>query len=157
MEEALRAGEAALQRDPREACFGLLASGEFLHEGAEVFMWFDSVEDLVTHLLDVEPMLLAGLADGPDIESYRERIRPPLDQVLLHGCQESARIAFNDAAEGYMLIDWWGQFSELAAAQSPTSRDLLTWFREPDDSDGQEVAPLADHELEAFVAFLRSW
>ena len=152
MEEALQAGEAALRRDPREAPYGFLAGGEFLHEGAEVFMWFATTDELVTHLLDVEPLLVSSLAHGRDIEAYRERIRP-----ALHGLNEPIRVAFNEAAEGYMLIDWWGHYDDLGAARSPTSRELLAWFRDPGICDMSDLPPLADHEREAFVAFLKAW
>lgn len=157
MEAALHAGEAAIRRDPRQSPFGFLAGGEFVHEGSEVFMWFDSLPDLVAHLLDVEPLLLLALSDGSTIEAYRERIRPALEQLELQGFHEDARLDFNQAAEGFMLIEWWGEFEELKAGLSPTSRELLTWFRDPaaDDMDG--ARPLADEELGEFVEFLQSW
>lgn len=156
MESALLAGEAAMRRDPRESPWGVLLGGEFLHEGTEVFMWFASAHDLVGHLLDVEPRLLASLAAGDDIEAYRDRIRIPLEQVLTHGLSEEARAAFNAASEGFMVVQWWGRFQELALGESEVSRDLLSWFRAAAGAGAQPVAPLADEELDGFVAFLRS-
>lgn len=157
MEAALLAGEAAIRRDPRQSPFGFLAGGEFVHQGTEVFMWFDSLPELAAHLLDVEPLLLSSLSDGPDIEAYRDRIRPALEQLELQGFHENARLDFNQAAEGFMLIEWWGKFEELKAGLSPTSRELLTWFRDPGTDEGDGTPPLADEEVAEFVEFLQSW
>ncbi|MEN9417793.1 MAG: hypothetical protein RI988_1413 [Pseudomonadota bacterium] len=157
MEAALQAGEAALRRDPRASPYGFLAGGAFVHEGTEVFMWFDSPQEIVTHLLDVEPLLLPSLAEGADIEAYRDRIRAPLEQLQMQGFSDAARLAFNEAAEGCMHIDWWGEFDELRAGETAASRELLSWFRDPAIQDTGPVAPLADSEMEAFVRFLQAW
>lgn len=157
MEEALRKGEEARLRDPRQAPFGFLARGDFVQEGAEVFMWFESLNDLVTHLQDVEPVLLTSLDEGFDAEAYRDLIRIPLDQAMWRGLDDDTRLAFNEAADGMMVIDWWGKFTELQSGQSPTSRELLSWFRAPGASIPDSVEPLVPEELEAFVGFVRSW
>ena len=85
MQEALKSGNAALRRDPRDAPYGFLVNGEFLHEDVEAFMWFDSTASLASHLLDVQPMLLLKTPKSEAIESFREKVRLPLEQLLLHG------------------------------------------------------------------------
>ena len=157
MEEALRKGEEARLRDPRQATFGFLARGEFVQEGTEVFMWFESLNELVAHLQDVEPVLLTSLVVDFDTEAYRDRIRIPLDQALRQGLDEGSRLAFNEAADGLMIIDWWGTFADLQSGDSRTSRELLSWFRAPGAPTQDTVAPLSREELEEFVGFVRFW
>lgn len=120
-------------------------------------MWFDTLPDLVAHLLDVEPLLLLSLSDSPDIEAYRDRIRPALEQLQLQGFHEAARLDFNEAAEGCMLIERWGELEALKAGLSPTFRELLTRFRDPATDDLDGTRPLTEEELDEFVDFLQSW
>ena len=157
MQEALKSGNAALRRDPREATYGFLINGEFLHEDVEAFMWFDSPTSLASHLLDVQPLLLLKTPESEAIESFREQVRLPLEQLLLHGFRDDIRHAFNLAADGLMTIEWWGKFTELCVGESPLSRELLSWFRVARPASARGTHALTTEEHEPFVRFVHTW
>lgn len=157
MQEALKSGNAALRRDPREAPYGFLVNGEFLHEDVEAFMWFDSPASLASHLLDVQPLLLLKTPKSEAIESFREKSRLPLEQLLLHGFRDDIRHAFNLAAGGLMKIEWWGEFTELCMGRTYMSCELLTWFRVARPASARGTQPLTPEEVEPFIRFVNTW
>jgi hypothetical protein len=157
MQEALKSGNAALRRDPRGAPYGLLVNGEFLHEDLQAFMWFDSPTGLASHLREVQHLLLLRIPGSEAIESFREQVRLPLEQLLLHGFRDDIRHAFNLAADGLMTIEWWGKFTELCVGETRMSCEVLTWFRVARPASARGTHALTPEELEPFVRFVRTW
>lgn len=132
--ETYTAAEQAMERDPRQAPWGILTGGSFVLDSSRVFMWFESHADLAEHLVNHTP-------DGydfeeSDLEAYRARVAPLAQRIREEGLTPGLLADMDAAIKSDMVIDWWGRFDELVACESEFSRQLVAGFLD-------EASPLA--------------
>jgi len=151
-EFAIKQGEAAMERDPRTAPFGFYSGGSFVLDSVRVFNWFESAQDLVRFVLDVETAIFDLEPEGEDAALVAKMSRA-LEDVAKEGLTEKCRLAFNKVSKDVMVIDWWGSFSELATGQVDFAKELINRFRDLDDDS---FAPIDADEVDDFVEFLQT-
>ena len=149
-EEAHALGEAAMERDPRTAPFGFFSGGSFVLDSSRVFSWFVDMDELAAFLLDVEP-LIYDLDDPDELAAFKAKVSPLLAELKANGFNEALREKLNAAVDDFMVIDWWGEFSEITAGKTEFSRNLIENF--VDDEEGRELMVPAD-EMDGFVEYL---
>jgi hypothetical protein len=76
----LLAAQEVPERDPREFPYGYNSGSSFVLAGARLFFWFRSVDDLVQHLVEIEPRVFE-LEPGDGLEEYQAAVKPILDRV----------------------------------------------------------------------------
>jgi hypothetical protein len=141
--------EAAWSRDPRQAPFGILSGDSFVLSSLRVFLWFESVEQLIDHLLDVEPRQYK-VTPSNGLGEYQARVRPILARASEEGLTEHLRREFNPAEDGGFVVDWWGRYEDLRDGRDDFGCEVRDAFARR--WGGDERAPL-DREDE-FVEYL---
>lgn len=113
------------------------------------FKWFDSVGELIAHILTVE----LPLCDYDEDE--RNYFHGRLDQVLRsaddEGLTEERRDSLNQVDWGFTM-HWWGTLQDLLSGQTEFSREILDSFSAR-NGGGRDIAP---GSMPAFVEFLRN-
>jgi hypothetical protein len=153
-EAALALGNEASQRDPRTAPFGYYGGGSFVMDGVRLFLWFESMADLVQFLVDGEPQIF-DIEDPDDLKAYRDKVKPMLDELQRDGFSEETRAALNAATKDFMVIDWWGQFDELTKGETAFSRDKLEGYLDLDPDEDEAVA-LQPDDMDGFIEYLQT-
>lgn len=148
--EGYNATEQAMDRDPRQAPWGILTGGSFVMDSVRVFQWFDSLKDLADHVVQHLP---EGYDfDEADLAAYRSRVAPLSQRIEDEGLTAALLTELNAAIKDSMVIDWWGPFDELVAGESDFSQRLVGGFL--DESEAAR-AVRAD-ELDEFVEYLKT-
>ena len=119
--------EAAAARDPRLAPFGIFTGDSFVLASLRVFLWFESVDQLIDHLLEVEPRRYE-VKPGNGLDEYQARVRPILEQVRKNGLTGRFLSELNPAQDGGFAVDWWGTYSELRDGDSSFAGELRERF-----------------------------
>jgi hypothetical protein len=142
-----RYGEATA-RDPRRCAFGYLA-GDPGSGAIGSFVWFGTAPEMLEFLSTVEVRLLQfDDRESADIIASLERaIGTTLDVRRLD------RHAISAAFDGWCEILWIGTFGDLCERGGAFQTSLRLGFRTADDL-GEHGGPIADDELERFVAYL---
>ena len=148
--ETYTAAEQAMERDPRQAPWGILTGGSFVLDSSRVFMWCESQADLADHLVN-------HLPDGygfeeADLEAYRARVAPLAQRIAAEGLTPGLLADLNAAIKSDMVIDWWGRFDELVAGESEFSQRLVGGFLD----EGEPAHALRADELDEFVEHLKT-
>ncbi len=151
-EKAIKLGDAAMSRDPRLANYGLFSGGSFVLDSERVFMWFETIQDLVFFIKKAEPQIFE--LDAADIENYESQITPVLDNVQRDGLTDQLKNKINDISKDFMIIEWWGNFSELVANKSEFSKNLIEDFFEQFE---EEPKSLSEEHMDSFVEFIQSY
>jgi hypothetical protein len=146
---AAEAYRAAAARDPRRFPFGYLAADPTGAPGA--FVWFPTAEQLVGCLVDTEVALLRFDADESAVisASLRRAIGSTRDVARLD------RHAISAAFMGWCEILWVGTLADLCTRGGMFQAALRADFRS-DLGLGEHGGPIADDEVERFVAYLAS-
>jgi len=112
------------------------------------FKWFDSVGDLIHHVLNVE--LPSFAYDQDDQDNFRRRIARALRWVAVEGLSEEARADLNQVDWGCTMY-WWGSLEDLLSGKTQFSREVLGSFAVKRGGGSGVMAV----EIPAFVEFLR--
>jgi hypothetical protein len=88
--------------------------------------WFDSVGDLVNHILEVE-LPLDTFGDEDEQEKYFGPLQQLLAGVKHDGLTEELRNSINNLYWGGW-VHWWGKFDDLLTGETPFSREMLGRF-----------------------------
>jgi hypothetical protein len=142
----------AMERDPREFPFGYLTGGSFVMDSVRVFVWFRTLEDLLTQIRDVEPRVY-DLEPGAGLEDYQLRVAPILARVRAEGLTEPLRDQVNAAVNQAFVVDWWGSYTDLKSGCGKTARAALDDFL----GEEREGQALPEEEEEKFIEFLKTW
>ena len=142
--------EAAGSRDPREAPYCILSGDSFVLASLRAFLWFESTEQLIDHLLEVEPRRYK-VGAGNGLEEYQARVRPILGRVREEGLTEHLRREFNPAEDGGFVVDWWGRYEDLRDGRDDFGCEVRDGFVRRRGA-GNERSPV-EREA-AFVDFL---
>jgi hypothetical protein len=146
MELAVKANE----RDPRSARYGYFSGSSFVLASSRAFHWFESIEQLSKHLLDVE-LRIYDLEDD-QVDAFREALTPLLYRAVSEGLTDSLRKDVNQIVGGAFVLDWWGSFDELTGAETEFSKTVLRGFLDLDATS--PAAPLHGEALDEFVEYL---
>jgi len=149
-EEVQALAEAAMERDPRTAPFGFFSGGSFVLDSSRVFSWFASMDELAAFVLEVEP-LIYGLDDPEELAAFKAQVAPLLAKLKNNGFNDALREELNAAVSEFMVIDWWGNFSEITDGKTEFSRNLIENF--VDVEEGQDLVVPAE-EMDGFVEYL---
>lgn len=117
----------AMDRDPRSYPFGYFAGGASPLDTVRVFVWFATLEELLEHILEVEPRV-HGLVHGRGLEGFQQRIRPLLQRATEEGLSEALRLELDPGSDGGFVVDWWGSFEDLKSGRGDFARALLDDF-----------------------------
>jgi hypothetical protein len=120
-------GVNAMDRDPRRFPYGYFTGGSSPLDVARVFVWFATPEELLRHILEVEPRV-HGLARGRGLEGFQRRIRPLLQRAAEEGLSEALRLELDPGRDGGFVVDWWGSFEDLKSGLGGFARALLDDF-----------------------------
>ena len=144
-------GVNAMDRDPRRFPYGYFTGGSSPLDVARVFVWFATPEELLRHILEVEPRV-HGLARGRGLEGFQRRIRPLLQRAAEEGLSEALRLELDPGRDGGFVVDWWGSFEDLKSGRGGFARALL------DDFFGtkRESWMLEPGEEGRFIEYLKS-
>lgn len=148
-DDYLALGEAAMTRDPRQAPYGYLSGGTFVLDSTRVFQWFESLDAMGRHLLEVEPRVHD--LDDDELPAYQERLRPLIARLNTEGLSDRLRDEINHALSDTLAIEWWGEFDELVAGHSEFARDIRSGFL-----DDESASSIESCDLEAFIEYLQT-
>ncbi|MEW6270443.1 MAG: hypothetical protein AB1689_14225 [Thermodesulfobacteriota bacterium] len=138
----------AARRDPRRCPFGYLA-GDPGSGARGCFVWFASLAELFDFLCETE----VGLLQFDEAET--RRIADALGRVLARtrDVQRLSRDELSNAFEGWCEILWLGTFADLCSRGGDVQTSVRIAFRR-ELALGDHAGPIAEEELDAFVAFL---
>ena len=125
-EKAIQIGDDAMNRDPRKANYGLFSGGSFVLDSSRVFMWFETIQELIYFIKNAEPLIFD--LDAEEIKKYEDEITPILEKVLKDGLTSELQNQINDISKAFMVIEWWGSFSDLVSNKSEFSKNLILSF-----------------------------
>lgn len=148
---ALQAHDEAARRDPREAGFGYLA-GDPATRALAAFVWFRSPAETFAFLAGAEVDLLRF--EGDDARRIASSV-----QRVLRGVETIARVdreMLSACFEGWSEIVWLGTFADLCERGGAFPTDTRAAFRR-ERGTGEHAGPIAADEMEAFIAYLRSF
>lgn len=148
---ALHAYAEAARRDPRDAGCGYLA-GDPATRAVGSFVWFPTPGEMFAFLAGPEVDLLRF--GGDDARRMGASV-----QRTLRGVASLARVdrdLLSACFEGWSEIVWLGSFAELRERGGAFPTDTRAAFRRA-SATGEHAGPIADDELDAFVAWLRAY
>ncbi len=155
-----RIAEEVSQRDPRSAPFGFYSGGSFVLDSSRTFNWFHSMDELASFLLETEPAMYGiedeGLAD------YKKALAPLLERLMAEGFTASLLAALNEAVKNDFVVEWWGRFEELVAAETKFAKDIVAGFLshvedlDVDQEDAPPIRSVREDELDEFVEYLQT-
>lgn len=151
-EKAIQIGDDAMNRDPRKANYGLFSGGSFVLDSSRVFMWFETIQELTYFIKNAEPLIFD--LDTEEIKKYEDEITPMLEKVLKDGLTSELQNQINDISKAFMVIEWWGSFSELVSNKSKFSKNLIEDFFEKIE---EEPKSLDEKYIDSFVEFIQSY
>lgn len=140
-----------IERDPRQAPWGIFTGGSFVMDSVRVLLWFETQTELAVHILEQFPETYEF--DAEAIAAYRSRVEPLVQRVKEHGLTQELLAQVNAAIKDDMVIDWWGHFDELVEAKSEFAQQVVGDFR----GDGLPVRAIQSDELDAFVGYLKTY
>lgn len=145
--------ETAMDRDPRYFRIGYLTGGSFVMDSVRVFVWFQTIDDLVEHIVEAEPRLYN--LESEDLAALQEKLRESLADVSKEGLDEETRnnvSAIGSSADAF-VIDWWGTFDELINGSSAVSADVMDSYT---DGGKTSLSDVSESELDEFVDYLKT-
>ena len=151
-EKAIQIGDDAMNRDPRKANYGLFSGGSFVLDSSRVFMWFETIQELTYFIKNAEPLIFD--LDTEEIKKYEDEITPMLEKVLKDGLTSELQNQINDISKAFMVIEWWGSFSELVSNKSKFSKNLIEDFFEQIE---EEPKALDEKYIDSFIEFIQSY
>ena len=151
-EKAMQLGDNAMDRDPRQAPYGMFSGGSFVLDSTRVFMWFETAQELMNFIKDAEPVIFD--LDAEDIKKFEEEITPFLEKVDADGLTSNLQDQINFVLRHFMTIEWWGNFSELLEQKTEFSKSIVDEFFE---RIGEEPKTLADEHMDDFIEFIKSY
>jgi len=140
----------AHEQDPRRYPYGYLTGGSDELASVRVFVWFQTLDEMIKSLLDVEPRVY-GIEPRRGLEAFQARVRPILERLHDEGTSESLLREFAPETDGGFVVEWWGTYSELRSARGMLGRELLDEFL-GEERRGQLLPE--GHDT-AFIDFLR--
>lgn len=140
---------ASMERDPSTAPFGYLSGGSFVLDSTRVFCWFETMDELMVSLLEVEPRVYD--LDEDAINSLRARVEPIIASIRSDGLTFELLTQINSEINEFAVIEWWGRFDELTRDNSKFAKDLRMHFR-----DGEGDGPVSEAEMGEFKEFLQT-
>lgn len=122
-------------------------------DSVRVFVWFETIEGLVEHIVEVEPRVHD--LEGEDLAALQAKLRESLANVPKEGLNEEARknVSANGSAADSFVIEWWGTFDELVDGSSVVSADLIDSYT---DGEKTSLADVPESELDEFVDYLKT-
>ncbi len=139
-----------MDRDPRQAPWGLFSGGSFTLDSARVFTWFETPADLADFLVEGLPETYRF--DTDDLLSYQAEVTPLAKRIEVEGMTRELLEALNDAMKKAINVEWWGSFDELLANQSEFARQITRDFLDQSDAD----RPIDGDESDDFVDYLKT-
>jgi len=151
-EKAIQIGDDAMNRDPRKANYGLFSGGSSILDSVRVFMWFETIEELIHFITKAEPLIFD--LDAEAIKKYEDEITPILEKLYKDGLTNQLKNQANDISSDFMIIDWWGSFSELVTVRTEFSNDLIEQFF---DNWDEKQNTLTEEHTDEFIKFIQSY
>ena len=111
------------------------------------FKWFDSLSEMIDHILNVELPLLS--CDREMLDELRPLLEQLLGRVTAEGLTEELRESLNQQNSGFALY-WWGALDDLLSGETQFSREILDGFTRSQSSEATGRTLMVD-----FVEFLR--
>ena len=146
--DAIKHGEKAMERDPRESRYGYFSGGTFALDGVRVFMWFDNASDLLDHLCNCDP-LVHGM-DTDEAEHFSRQVQNAVSQPF--ELSESNRAKVNEIAREFLCIEWWGTFDDLLKGDNGLASETRRGFR-----DGESDEPIQPSDVTNFTEYLSQY
>ena len=142
----------ATERDPQDYPYGYFAGGGCALDHTRVFSWFQSLDELARHILEVEPRVF-DVEPGEGLEELQAMIRPITTEACRTGLCEELRVALDEALCRAFVIDWWGTFEDLCLGRGEFGRQV------PDSYLGEEREgqTLPSQEVSESAAFLKEY
>jgi hypothetical protein len=140
----------AHERDPRQYPYGYLTGGSQDLDSVRVFVWFQTIDELIESLLEVEPRMY-GIEPRRGLESFQARVRPILDRVRSEGLTDALRVELAPERDGKFVIAWWGRYADLREGKCDFASSVVEDYL-GEERRGQLLSP---DEHTAFIDFLR--
>jgi hypothetical protein len=153
MDTAIQRTQSANSADPRKAGYGYFVGGSFVMDSVRVFLWFDTVPDLASNILDVEPVIHESTTE--QFTTYQTQVAPLLENLDHAAMTEDLRRKVNAAVKEFITIEWWGSFNDLIAGDSEFAQTIREDFRESDDEP--DNSPVMETEIDEFVDFVLTY
>ena len=152
-EKYIKIGERAMARDPRKYPFGYLTGGSFVLDSLRVFVWFKTLNELVNHIVDVEPRIY-DLTLGDGLEEFQAKVKPLAVKLIDKGFNDALRKKINQEAHECFVIDWWGTYETLKAGRTAFSKEIISDFHGRYDTIGKSIN---EQQEKKFVRFLKDY
>lgn len=141
---AIKRGEEAQSRDPREAPYGYLSVSGF----TRMFLWFESIKSLIDYIIECDPIIHDF--DPTDAADFLDSARVIVDDMSDLSVENMTKI--NELVECFSCIEWWGTFHDLAHGESQIALELRSSLRDNDDDQ-----PIKTDEMEDFVKLVQEY
>lgn len=125
-DQAIKRCEEAMLRDPRSAPYGYFSGGSFVLDSTRVFMWFETVDELINHIIECDT-LVHGLNES-EAEAFGSQARSIFGERL--ELTDEHLTDLNQLAKSFLCIEWWGTFDELTHGDSNLAKDMRSSLRE---------------------------
>jgi hypothetical protein len=143
-----------MARDPRQYPYGYFSGADYSGDStARAFVWFSTVDELATFLLDVEPQIW-NLEAGDGLEAFQEEIKSLIQRIRSEGLTADVLDSINAASKGWFQIDWWGTFTDLCAGNGEVPATLVEDFLTSDEDRAR--TELTNEDIEEFVEYCRN-
>jgi len=127
----LDAGALVEERDPGKYEWGFYSKDTSTPEGVGAFSWFETLEELLKYLVNIEPRIWCYGVNGVNEEKYsklKTKIQETLDEDGLNkGLNKGLRTTISNELDNGE-ISWWGRTSDLYAGRNSFSRQLIKGF-----------------------------
>jgi len=150
-------------RDPRQFGWGYFTNYSSASSEVGAFSWFESLDELLDYLVNIEPKIWSDGIYGLDESKYQE-LKVAVQDVPKEAYSnkrltDGMREEISNQLEGGE-ISWWGEFSDLCTGNGPFSRQLIDlYFKEEDDENLKNgyAGVVTEEHVPGFIEFCKGF
>ncbi|MFC1953600.1 hypothetical protein ACFLVZ_00970 [Chloroflexota bacterium] len=157
----IEAGGIVEVRDPRQFGWGYYSKDTSNSPGVGAFSWFESLDELLNYLVNIEPNIWSYGVNGVDEETYT-KLKTKIQEILnkddlKKGLTNKLREKIStELKEGE--ICWWGEFSDLYTGNDSFSRQLIGGYLGDDEEpENNESKVVTEEQIPEFLEFCRGF
>jgi len=138
----------ASKRDPRKSSYGFLEVNTSMGVYDQYyFLWFDTIESLLTFLKEDFPINI----DEEYFEDYLEFLSKIINSINSNGLTQENLDEFNTYNFPSSYIGWWGSFNGLIKGGNSNTTKLINTFLENQDGLTKEIS---EDNIQHFIEYL---
>ena len=156
----LDAGSLVELRDPRQFGWGFYSKDYSTPPGVGAFSWFESRDELLDYLVNMEPNIWAYGFNGVDQETFT-RLKTTVQEILAEadlnkGLTDGLRRKISKEFDNGE-ISWRGNFSDLHKGDDAFSETLVHEFLDSDNNEEGKPTMVTDEQIPGFIEFCKGF